>query len=128
MKLGYEDIEFLQDFHSAAFNAKWHGAHHYFNKTEIGRIAGFADIALEIASSGKDPREYLTDIMVRCQWDFDKNNDHEVVTDAKESMHDATRRMLEMMPDGREKSLFITKVQEAMFFGAKAMEEQGDLV
>lgn len=34
---------------------------------------------------------------------------------------DAVRNALDRMPEGIEKSIFITKVEEAVFFGAKAI-------
>ncbi len=33
----------------------------------------------------------------------------------------AVNKVLELMPPGREKSIFITKIEEAVFFGAKAI-------
>lgn len=39
----------------------------------------------------------------------------------KMTIAEATKRVLTLMPDSREKSLFITKMEEAVFFGAKAI-------
>lgn len=33
----------------------------------------------------------------------------------------AVKRALDLMPDGREKAIFMTKIEEAVFFGAKAI-------
>lgn len=43
------------------------------------------------------------------------------MTSFKEKMAQATREAIALMPDGREKSIFITKLEEAVFFGAKAI-------
>ena len=39
----------------------------------------------------------------------------------KKTMADATKAAVLEMPDGREKSIFLTKMEEAVFFGAKAI-------
>ncbi len=39
----------------------------------------------------------------------------------KQSMAEAVKKVSELMPDGRDKSIFITKMEEGVFFGAKAI-------
>lgn len=39
----------------------------------------------------------------------------------KKTMADAVGFVAATMPDGREKSIFLTKLEEAVFFGAKAI-------
>lgn len=39
----------------------------------------------------------------------------------KQTLADAVKSVIENMPDGREKSIFLTKMEEAVFFGAKAI-------
>jgi hypothetical protein len=39
----------------------------------------------------------------------------------KQTMTDAIERILPNMPDGRLKSIFVTKMEEGVFFGTKAI-------
>jgi hypothetical protein len=39
----------------------------------------------------------------------------------KKLMADTVRQVSDLMPEGREKSIFLTKLEEAVFFGAKAI-------
>lgn len=39
----------------------------------------------------------------------------------KETMATAVKTVTEKMPESREKSIFITKMEEGVFFGAKAI-------
>lgn len=43
------------------------------------------------------------------------------MNDFKMELANTIRNVSELMPDGREKSLFITKIEEAVFFGSKAI-------
>lgn len=42
----------------------------------------------------------------------------------KKTMADATREVISLMKDGREKSLFITNMETAIFYGAKAIAQK----
>jgi hypothetical protein len=42
----------------------------------------------------------------------------------KSVMAVATKAVLDFMPESREKSIFITKMEEAIFFGAKAISQK----
>jgi hypothetical protein len=42
----------------------------------------------------------------------------------KQTMADAVKTVTATMPEGRDKSIFITKVEEGIFFGAKAIASQ----
>ena len=42
----------------------------------------------------------------------------------KSAMANAAKTVLEMMEGGREKALFTTKLEEAVFFGAKAIAQK----
>lgn len=39
----------------------------------------------------------------------------------KGGMNAGIKRALAMMPDGRDKSIFVTKIEEAVFFGTRAL-------
>ena len=41
----------------------------------------------------------------------------------KETMATATTFVLNQMPESRERSIFLTKMEEAVFFGAKAIAQ-----
>lgn len=43
------------------------------------------------------------------------------VSTAKSIMNKAVLEVLDHMPEGRDKSIFITKIEEAMFFGTRAL-------
>jgi len=42
----------------------------------------------------------------------------------KEKLANAVKEVTAMMPDCREKSIFITKMEEGVFFGAKAIAQK----
>lgn len=44
----------------------------------------------------------------------------------KAGMNEAVTTVLSLMPDGRDKSIFTTKVEEAMFFGTRAIAAKTD--
>ncbi|CAB4153248.1 hypothetical protein UFOVP610_56 [uncultured Caudovirales phage] len=56
-------------------------------------------------------------------FDTHKLNDagFEEVKTLKSTMADVMAKILPLMPDGREKSIFMTKIEEGMFFGTKAI-------
>ena len=43
------------------------------------------------------------------------------VSQLKASMAESVEQALALMPEGREKAVFKTKIEEAMFFGTKAV-------
>lgn len=43
------------------------------------------------------------------------------VKQLKSEMKETVLKVLELMPEGREKAVFKTKIEEAMFFGTKAI-------
>ena len=56
-------------------------------------------------------------------FDTHKLNDEgfKAVSNLKATMAEAVTKALDLMPEGREKAVFKTKVEEAMFFGTKAV-------
>jgi hypothetical protein len=51
-------------------------------------------------------------------------NGFEVVKQFKTKLSTSISEALKLMPEGREKALFKTKVEEAVFFGTKAIAAQ----
>ena len=45
----------------------------------------------------------------------------EEIREFKSTLADAVRKAADMLPEGREKSIFTTKLEEAVFFGTKAI-------
>lgn len=43
------------------------------------------------------------------------------MADYKQVMANAVKIVITAMPDGREKAIFLTKMEEGVFFGAKAI-------
>ena len=64
--------EFMEEYFDTVFEARHCGVKHSFNKTEYNRLYGFADIGLELLRSGKDHKQYLSDIMQRCRHDIER--------------------------------------------------------
>lgn len=48
------------------------------------------------------------------------------VSEFKVTMANAVREAISMMPEGREKAIFNTKLEEAVFFGTKAIASSPD--
>lgn len=48
-------------------------------------------------------------------------NGFKEMADFKMTMAEAVKKVVATMPDSREKSIFITKMEEGVFFGAKAI-------
>jgi len=44
----------------------------------------------------------------------------------KSTVAHSTKQVMELMPEGREKSIFKTKMEEAVFFGAKAIASNSE--
>ena len=61
---------------------------------------------------------------------FDTHKCNEVgfkeITEFKSAMANAVRDSLQRMPEGREKSIFMTKIEEAVFFGTKAIAAKSE--
>ena len=53
-------------------------------------------------------------------------NGFEEMEQFKKEFADAVRQAITRMPDSREKSIFLTKVEEAVFFGAKAIASKSE--
>lgn len=45
----------------------------------------------------------------------------ETMKNYKSAMSTAVKAVADLMPEGREKAIFATKIEEAVFFGAKAI-------
>lgn len=48
-------------------------------------------------------------------------NGFEQIKDFKSRLNQSVTSVLKIIPDGREKSLFLTKIEEAVFFATKAI-------
>lgn len=48
-------------------------------------------------------------------------NGFKTVNAFKTKLAEGVRAAMELLPDGREKSIFVTKIEEAAFFGTKAI-------
>ncbi len=51
-------------------------------------------------------------------------NGFEKMKTYKQTMADAVKAVVSTMPDGRDRSIFLTKMEEGIFFGAKAIASQ----
>lgn len=61
-------------------------------------------------------------------FDTHKLNDNgfEKVKKFKSSISEVVAKALDLLPEGREKAIFKTKLEEAMFFGTKAIASSPD--
>ena len=61
-------------------------------------------------------------------FDTHKLNDQgfDVMKTYKQTMADAVKAVTKLMPEGRDKAIFMTKCEEAVFFGAKAIASQAE--
>lgn len=50
-----------------------------------------------------------------------------VVKNFKTELAKGVKAALEYLPDGREKAIFLTKIEEAAFFGTKAIAMRPDM-